>query len=127
MSSGWPEDADNRKREQRQGRIRIIVGLFLLMLGIPPLLNALGNPRIQALHAPDVLQLIAAGLALGFGLGLLLSPTSTALANQNGRFLIRIMSWQFPRCGYFVRDFRFYGSATTVTGTGRFCVTPLWT
>jgi hypothetical protein len=73
MSSGQPKDADNTKREQRQRPIRIIVGLFMLMLGFPPLLNALGNPRIQALHVPDVLQLIASGLVFGFGLGLLLS------------------------------------------------------
>jgi hypothetical protein len=45
----------------------------MFMLGVPPLLNALGNPRIQALHVPDVLQIIASGLVFGFGLGLLLS------------------------------------------------------
>ena len=73
MSSGQPEDAANIKREQRQRRIRIIVGLFMLMLGVPPLLNALGNPRVQALHGADVLGLIASGLVIGFGLGLLLS------------------------------------------------------
>ena len=38
-----------------------------------PLLNALGNPRVRALHAADVLGLIASGLVIGFGLGLLLS------------------------------------------------------
>jgi hypothetical protein len=73
MSSGQPEDADNTKREQRQRPIRIIVGLFMLLLGVAPLLNALGNPRIQALHGADVLGLIASGLVIGFGLGLLLS------------------------------------------------------
>jgi hypothetical protein len=72
MSSGQPKDADNTKREQRQRRIRT-VGLFMLMFGVPPLLNALGNARIQALHVPDVLQLIASGLCFGFGLGLMLS------------------------------------------------------
>ena len=73
MSSGQPEDADQAKRQQRQRRIRIVVGLFMLMLGIPALLNALGNPRVQALHGVDVLGLIASGLVIGFGLGLLLS------------------------------------------------------
>jgi len=73
MSSGQPEDGDNIKWEQPQRRIRIIVGLFMLLLGVPPLLNALGNPRIQALHRADVLGLIASGLVFGFGLGLLLS------------------------------------------------------
>ena len=69
MSSGKPEDAVNTKRQQRR---RIIVGLFMLMLGVAPLLNALGNPRVQALHGADVLGLIASGLCFGFGLGLLL-------------------------------------------------------
>ena len=73
MSSGQDRNADNAKRDKRQRPIRIIVGLFTLMLGVPPLLNALGNPRIQALHISDVLQLIASGLVFGFGLGLLLS------------------------------------------------------
>ncbi len=73
MSSGQQKDAGNTKRGQRQRPIRIIVGLFMLILGVPPLLNALGNSRIQALHVPDVLQLIASGLVFGFGLGLLLS------------------------------------------------------
>ena len=36
MSSDKSKDADNPKREQRQRRIRIIVGLFMLMLGVPP-------------------------------------------------------------------------------------------
>jgi len=72
MTSGQPEDGDKTKREQRQRRIRI-VGVFMLMLGVPPLLNALGNPRVQALHGADVLGLIASGLVIGFGLGLLLS------------------------------------------------------
>jgi hypothetical protein len=72
MSSGQPKDAANAKREQRPS-LRIIVGLFMLMLGVPPLLNALGNPRVQALHGLDVLQLIASPLVFGFGSGLLLS------------------------------------------------------
>jgi hypothetical protein len=37
-------------------------------------MNALGNPRIQTLHTPDVVVgLIASGLCFGCGLGLLLS------------------------------------------------------
>jgi hypothetical protein len=73
MSSSPPEDAEITKRERRQRRVRFIVGVFTLMLGVAPLLNALGNPRIQTLHAPDVLGLFASGLCFGFGLGLLLS------------------------------------------------------
>jgi len=73
MSSGQPKDADNTKREQRKWPRRITVGVFMLMFSVPPLLNALGNARLQALHVPDVLQLIASGLCIGFGLGLMLS------------------------------------------------------
>ena len=54
-------------------RRRIIVGVFVLMFGLFPLLNAIGNPRVQTLHGSDVVALIAAGLCFGFGLGLLLS------------------------------------------------------
>lgn len=60
------------KGEQRRRSNRIIVGLLMLTLGVPPLLNALGNPRVQSLHAVDVLGLVASGLCFGFGLGLLL-------------------------------------------------------
>jgi hypothetical protein len=73
MSSGQLDDTGMTEREQRQRRIRIVVGLFMLMLGVPPLLNALGNPRVQALHGADVLGIFASGLVIGFGLGLLLS------------------------------------------------------
>jgi hypothetical protein len=72
MTSEQPGCADDIKRAQRRRPVRIIVGLFMLLLALAPLLNALGNPRVQALHVPDVLQLIAAGLVFGFGLGLLL-------------------------------------------------------
>jgi uncharacterized protein len=73
MSSSPPEDAENTKRERRQRSISMIVGLFVLMLGVPPLLNALGNPRIQTLHTPDIMRLIASGWCFGLGSGLLLS------------------------------------------------------
>lgn len=73
MSTGLPRDTGKPERAPAQSRPRIIVGLFMMLLGIPPLLNALGNPRVQALHGADVLGLVASGLAFGIGLGLLLS------------------------------------------------------
>jgi hypothetical protein len=72
MSSGKPGDADNTKRKQRQRRVGIVQGLFIVLLGVMPLLNALDNPRVQALHGPDVLKLIASGWCFGLGVGLLL-------------------------------------------------------
>jgi hypothetical protein len=59
MASGQPEDADTIDRQPRQRRIRIIVGLFMLLLGVPPLLNDLGNPRVRSLHGVDALGLVA--------------------------------------------------------------------
>jgi len=73
MSSDQPKYSDESKPALRPRRTRIIVSLLMIGLGIAPLLNALGNPRIQTLHGPDVLGLIASGLVCGFGLGLLLS------------------------------------------------------
>ena len=45
----------------------------MLMFGLFPLLNAIGNPRVQTLHGSDVVVIIAAGLCFGLCLGLLLS------------------------------------------------------
>ena len=73
MISDQPEDADKTKRKQRERRARILKSLFIFMLGVPPLMNSLGNPRLQALHGVDVFRLFASGLSMGFGLGLLLS------------------------------------------------------
>ena len=70
MTSGQPEDANKTKREQRQRRARIIFSLFMVLLGVPPLLNSLGNPRLEALHWADFLRLLASGSLMGFGVGL---------------------------------------------------------
>jgi hypothetical protein len=71
MSSGQPGDADNTTRKQRQRGAGIGGGLFILLGGVFLLLN-LDNPRVQALHWPDVTKLIAAGWFFGLGVGLLL-------------------------------------------------------
>jgi hypothetical protein len=65
LSSNPSEDAENTKREQCQRNARMIVGLFMLMLGVPPLLNALGNLRVQTLDTSDVMGLFASGLCFG--------------------------------------------------------------
>src|SRR5262249_57659 len=75
-SSGQPEVEDNTKREQRQRRTRMFVGLScVFVFGVPSLLRQLVNPRIEALHGADVLGLIGPRLVIGFGLGLLLSKS----------------------------------------------------
>jgi hypothetical protein len=44
-----------------------LTGLVLMLTGVLVLLNNLGKPRIEALHIPDVLGLVAAGMLLGIG------------------------------------------------------------
>lgn len=55
---------------KRRATIAGVLGLFVLVLGVPPLINALSNPRLATLHGP-VLQLVAVGLCLGMGVTLL--------------------------------------------------------
>ena len=44
-----------------------LTGLVLTLTGVLVLLNNLGKPRIEALHVPDVMGLVAAGMLLGIG------------------------------------------------------------
>ena len=44
-----------------------LAGLVLTLIGVLVLLNNLGKPRVEALHGPDVLGLVAAGMLLGIG------------------------------------------------------------
>jgi hypothetical protein len=68
-----PDDADLTlgQKAARRRKARIVVGLFVLLSGAPPLINAMGNPRVATLHGPDVMGLLASGLCLGFGSALL--------------------------------------------------------
>jgi len=56
-------------------------GLGLTLLGAMVLLNNLGKPRVEALHGPDILGLVASGMLLGIGfvglMGILSFPSST--------------------------------------------------
>ena len=44
-----------------------LTGLVLTLTGVLVLLNNLGKPRVEVLHVPDVLGLVAAGVLLGIG------------------------------------------------------------
>ena len=70
-----PKDAELMlgQKAARRRKARIVVGWFVLLSGVPPLINAMGNPRVATLHGSDVMGLIASGLCLGFGLALLIS------------------------------------------------------
>ena len=55
-------------------------GLVAALMGATFLLMILTNPRVEALHFPDVLKLVASGMFLGFGfaglMGMLNFPNS---------------------------------------------------
>lgn len=51
----------------------VLTSLFIAMLGVLPLLNALANPRFAAARGPDFLQLIAVGFCFGVSFGMLMA------------------------------------------------------
>jgi hypothetical protein len=50
---------------------RLTLFVMLMLLGVFPIINSAGNPRLQGVHGSDVVQLVAAGLCLGCGFGIL--------------------------------------------------------
>ena len=62
-----------RKSEDDQAMRKPVVfrALFILLLGFPPFINSLSNPRLAGLHVPDRLQLIAVGFCFGVAFGAL--------------------------------------------------------
>lgn len=53
------------ERMRKSGRLNALIPL---LIGTMVLLKALGEPRVEALHVPDILRLIASGM--GFGVAL---------------------------------------------------------
>jgi hypothetical protein len=53
-----------------------LTGLVFALMGIPPLLNSLDQPRVAALHGIEVLRLVAAGMLFGVGFVGLMVNTS---------------------------------------------------
>ena len=49
----------------------VFMGFVILIVGVMPLLNSLSNPRTQALHGSDFVQLIASGVCFGAGFAVL--------------------------------------------------------
>jgi hypothetical protein len=60
------------QKSARRRKVRSFGGLLFFLLGLPPLINAMDNPRIATLRGPDVLGLFAIGFCFGGGLALLL-------------------------------------------------------
>jgi formylglycine-generating enzyme required for sulfatase activity len=82
MSSGQLEDADDTKRGQRHRRIRIIVGLFMLLLGVPPLLNVSGNPRLLRGNPMSIARFGWVWCAAPLGLALVLGLSAAREADK---------------------------------------------
>ena len=55
---------DKRKKSR-------IMAVFIMLLGILPLLNSLNNPRLASAHGVDYVRLIAVGWCFGIGATLL--------------------------------------------------------
>lgn len=51
---------------------RLILFIFLLMFGLFALIQIVIKPRFETFHKSDVVQLVASGLCMGFGFGVLL-------------------------------------------------------
>jgi hypothetical protein len=60
------------RRGIRVSKRRMALCAFLLLSGALVVLNSLSNPRLNSIHGSDRLQLIAAGLLIGTGIGFLL-------------------------------------------------------
>ena len=54
-----------------QRNVVVIRALGIMVFGLVPLLRGLSNPRLAAAHGSDLMQLIAAGICFGVGIGLL--------------------------------------------------------
>jgi formate hydrogenlyase subunit 3/multisubunit Na+/H+ antiporter MnhD subunit len=67
-----PENAENTKPEQRGQRVPIIRGIFIILLGLLPLSNALDDVRVQAVRPINLIRLVAAGWCFGMGVGLMI-------------------------------------------------------
>jgi hypothetical protein len=72
MPNGAGPTGRTKLKPAGRRKARIFVGLFVLLSGVPPLINAMENPRVAILHGPDVIGLFASGLCFGFGLALLI-------------------------------------------------------
>jgi hypothetical protein len=50
----------------------VFAALADLAMGVAPLVNSLGNPRLAGLRGPDILHLAAIGFCVGLSLGMFL-------------------------------------------------------
>ena len=62
------------------------VALVLLAFGLVSFLRILGNPRLQALHGSDIVQLVASGMCFGGALVALLGPLTRRKETSHSDF-----------------------------------------
>jgi hypothetical protein len=60
-----------------------VTGLVAALMGATFLLMILSNPRVEALHVPDVLKLVASGMFLGFGFAGLMGMLNSASSRKD--------------------------------------------
>ena len=60
-------DQNGRQQMRKGGNSSTLV---ILIFGTLLVLNCIDNPRIAALHGPDIIRLIAIGLSLGVAFGI---------------------------------------------------------
>jgi hypothetical protein len=77
-------------------------GLGTLLFGLITLVRMLGNPRLSALHALDIVSLVAAGWGLGAGFLLLFEKES-----QGGAFVVGLVLILVVIAGVIVYGVRF--------------------
>ena len=58
---------------KKSSRFGVMQALMPPLMGVLLLLNNLGKPRVEALHGPDVLGLVASGFLLGIGFASLMA------------------------------------------------------
>jgi hypothetical protein len=60
-----------------------VTGLVAALMGATFLLMILSNPRVEALHVPDVLKLVVSGMFLGFGFAGLMGMLNFASSQKD--------------------------------------------
>jgi hypothetical protein len=57
----------------------VFAALAVLAMGVAPLVNSLGNPRLAGLHGADMVQLAAIGFCVGLSLGMFLVGRASSI------------------------------------------------
>jgi len=78
MMCFFPESEARNLHGKKEG----FVSLALLMFGVPPFVNSLGNPHLGALHGADFVQLVACGFCAGLAFGVFIGGKFSRIATR---------------------------------------------